>query len=58
MPINFFQLMQQFQQFRQNFHGDAQQQVQQMLQNGRVSQDQYNQAYQVASQLYQMMGGR
>ena len=58
MPINFFQLMQQFQQFRQNFRGDAQQQVQQMLQNGRVSQDQYNQAYQVASQLYQMMGGR
>lgn len=58
MPINFFQLMQQFQQFRQNFRGDAQQQVQQMLQNGRVSQEQYNQAYQVASQLYQMMGGR
>jgi len=49
-------LMQRFHQFRQMFRGDPQQQVQQMLNSGRVSQQQYNQAVQMANQLQRMMG--
>lgn len=51
-------LIQQFQQFRQNFRGDPRQQVQQLLNSGRISQEQYNQAVQMAQQLQQLMGGR
>ena len=48
-------VLQQFNQFRQMFRGDARQQVQQMLNSGRVSQAQYNQAVQMANRLRQMM---
>ena len=51
-------MMQRFQQFRQMFQGDPRQQVQQLLNSGRVSQAQYNQAVQMARQLQQMMGGK
>ena len=51
-------MMQRFQQFQQMFKGDAKQQVQQLLNSGRVSQSQYNQAVQMAQQLSRMMGGR
>ena len=51
-------MLQRFQQFRQNFHGDAQQQVQQLLNSGRVSQQQYNQAVQIAQQFQRMFGGK
>lgn len=44
-----------FQQFRQNFTGDPRQQVEQMLQSGKVSQEQYNRAVQMANQLRNMM---
>ena len=49
-------IMQKFQQFSQMFRGDPRQQVQQMLNSGRVSQAQYNQAVQMANQLQRMMG--
>lgn len=49
-------IMQKFQQFQQMFKGDPQQQVQQLLNSGRVSQAQYNQAVQMAQQLQKMMG--
>lgn len=55
---NMQQLMQRFNQFRQSFQGDPRQQVQQMLNSGKVSQDAYNQAYQMAKQFQQMMGGK
>lgn len=55
---NIQRTMQQFQQFRQSFQGDPRQQVQQMLNSGRVSQERYNQAYQMAQQFQQMMGGK
>lgn len=45
-----------FNQFRQSLTGDPQQQVQQLLNSGKVSQDQYNRAVQVANQLRKMMG--
>ena len=51
-------MLQRFQQFRQNFKGDPQQQVQQLLNSGRVSQQQYNQAVQMAQQFQRMFGGR
>ena len=50
-------LMQRFNQFRQSFQGDPRQQIQQMLNSGRISQDQYNQAVQTAQQLQRMLGG-
>ena len=52
----FTQMMQRFQQFRQQFHGDPRQQVQQLLNSGKVTQQQYNNAVQMAQQLQRMMG--
>ena len=52
------QMVQRFQQFRQTFQGDPRQQVQNLLNSGRVSQAQYNQAVQMAQQLQRMMGGK
>jgi vancomycin permeability regulator SanA len=51
-------LMQRFQQFQQMFKGDPRQQVQNLLNSGKVSQSQYNQAVQMANQLQRMMGGK
>lgn len=51
-------IMQKFQQFQQTFRGDPRQQVQQLLNSGKVSQQQYNQAVQMAQQIQRMMGGR
>ena len=50
-------LIQRFQQFRQTFTGNPQQQVQQLLNSGRITQAQYNQAVQTAQQMIKMMGG-
>ena len=54
MPNN--NLLQRFQQFQQMFKGDPRQQVQQLLNSGKVSQAQYNQAVQMAQQLRGMLG--
>jgi len=51
-------LLQRFQQFQQMFKGDPRQQVQQLLNSGKVSQSQYNNAVQMAQQMQRMMGGR
>ncbi len=51
-------MIQKFQQFRQMFSGNPQQQVQQLLNSGRVTQEQYNQAVQTARQMMKMMGGK
>ena len=48
-------LMQRFQQFQQMFKGDPRQQVQNLLNSGKVSQQQYNQAVQIAQQMQRMM---
>ena len=53
-PMN--NLIQRFQQFKQTFSGDPRQQVQNLLNSGKVSQSQYNQAVQMANQLQRMMG--
>ena len=49
------ELMQQFNQFRQMFQGDPRQQVQQMLKSGKVTQEQYNQAVQMAQQVQRFL---
>ena len=41
---NFQQMMQQFQQFKANFQGDPQQEVQRMIQSGQLSQQQLDQS--------------
>ena len=52
---NYQNFIKQFNQFRQVFNGDPRQQVQQLLNSGRVSQDQYNAAVQKANELFKMM---
>ncbi len=52
---NMVNIIQQFQQFKNSFHGDPRQQVQQLLNSGRVTQEQYNQAVQMANMLQRMM---
>ena len=49
-------IMKRFQQFQQMFKGDPRQQVQQMLNSGKISQQQYNNAVQMANQFARMMG--
>lgn len=48
-------MLQAFQQFRATFSGDPQQQVQAMLNSGRMSQQQFNQLAQMANQLSGML---
>ncbi len=49
-------IVQRFMQFKQNFSGNPQQQVQQLLNSGRISQEQYNHAVQQAKALQKMIG--
>ena len=56
MQSNQGGMLQRFQQFRQNFRGNPQEQVQQLLNSGKVSQQQYNQAVQMAQQFQRMFG--
>ena len=44
------QMIQQFMQFKQNFKGDPKEEVQKMLQSGKISQQQLNQVQQMAGQ--------
>ena len=53
MPNN--NLIQRFQQFKQTFTGNPQQQVQQLLNSGKVSQAQYDQAVKMAQQFQQLL---
>ena len=56
-PMQTMQAMaQKFQQFQQMFKGDPRQQIQQMMNSGKISQTQYNQAVQMAQQFKRMMG--
>lgn len=55
-PMGQFQhMMQQFRQFKANFQGDPQQEVQKLLQSGRISQEQLNQLQQMAKQIQNLM---
>ena len=52
---NMQDLLQRLSQFRQSFQGDPKQQVQQLLNSGRMSQNQYNQLSQMATQIQNML---
>lgn len=47
--------MQNFQRFRQSMSGDPRQQVQNLLNSGKVSQAQYDRAVQMANQIQRML---
>ncbi len=51
----FGNLLSQFQQFRAQFQGDPRAEVQKLLQSGRITQAQLDQAQQMASQMMQLM---
>jgi hypothetical protein len=51
----FAQLVQQFQQFRNTFRGDPQQEVQKLLQSGKISQQQLNQLQNAAQQFQALL---
>ena len=55
LPMNMQNILSQFNQFKQTYHGDPRQQIQQMLNSGQITQAQYNQAAEKARQLQQMM---
>ena len=48
--------MKQFAEFKKSFTGNPQQQVQQMLNSGKISQAQYDQAVQKANAIRSMFG--
>lgn len=52
---NFFQMMQQFQQFKANFQGDPKAEVEKLLQSGKLNQQQLNQLQQMAEQFQSLM---
>lgn len=51
----FFQMMQQFQQFRANFQGDPKAEVEKLLQSGKLNQQQLTQLQQMAKQFQSLM---
>ena len=46
-----------FNQFRQNFKGDPRTQIQQMLNSGRITQQQYDNAVKMAQQFQRLLSG-
>ena len=55
---NMASMVQQFQQFKNSFQGDPRQQVQQMLNSGKITQQQYDQAVQQAKAFQQILNMR
>ena len=51
-------ILQRFQQFQRMFKGDPQKQVQELLNSGKVSQAQYNNAVQMANQLQRIINAK
>lgn len=49
-------VIKQIQDFQKNYSGDAKAQVEQMLKDGRLSQEQFNRLAQQANQISQYMG--
>lgn len=48
-------MLAQFQRFKQSFNGDPNQTINQMLQSGKVTQEQVNRATQIANQMKGML---
>lgn len=56
MLNNPIMMLQQFNQFRQQFSGNPQEEVQKLLQSGQMSQQQLNQLQGMARQFQSMLG--
>lgn len=56
MINNPLAMIQQFNQFRNNFKGDPKQEVMRLMQSGRINQTQLNQLQQMASEFQQFLG--
>lgn len=55
-PMGRFQnMVQQFQEFKQSFHGDPKAEVEKLVQSGKITQQQLNQLQQVAGQFRQLL---
>lgn len=52
---NFSNMLNQFRNFKSQFQGDPQQQVQQLLNSGQMTQEQFNQLSQLAQQFQNTM---
>lgn len=50
--------MNQFQQFKSQFQGDPKEQVQQLLNSGKMTQEQFNQLSSMAQQFQGMFGNK
>lgn len=48
--------MQRFEQFKRTFAGDPRQQIQQMMNSGRITQAQYDNAVRLAQQFQKLLG--
>lgn len=48
-------ILQRFQQFKNTFKGDPRQQIQELLNSGKISQNDYNNAVNMANQIMKMM---
>lgn len=55
---NMMDFMKQFNQFKSNFKGDPKQQVQQLLESGQMSQEQFNQFSEMAKQFQSIFGSK
>ena len=55
---NMQNLISRLNQFRQSFQGNPKEQVQQLLNSGKMTQNQYNQLSQMATQMQKMLNGR
>ena len=53
---NMNAMLKEFENFKRQFKGNPQEQVRQLLNSGRVSQEQYNQAVQMAQALQKIVG--
>lgn len=53
--MQFQQMMNQFQQFKQSFQGDPNAEIEKLLQSGRISQQQLNKVQQMAKMFQSLM---
>lgn len=53
--MQFQQMMNQFQQFKQSFQGDPKAEVEKLLQSGKMSQQQLNQLQQMAKMFHSLL---
>ena len=54
-PMQMLNMINQFNQFKSSFTGDPRQQVQQLLNSGKMSQTQLNQLMQLANQFQNLL---